>query len=292
MREEAPNVAMVWTPFEEPQSLIDEYYPGDEWVDRVGMNIYSVYVHDGDPLRRADQEDPVAFLRYIYDRYADRKPIHISEFAATVYCKGTTTSTVDFAIEKMKRFYTALIQEFPRVKSVNWFCLDTVKAGLANNNYSVLSDKRVLAEYSALISDNHFLSQVAYDPETFSIRPAAGTTLGLNPRGGTSGDDLLANSGSVAATITEPWIRGLKSGDVVHGDLLLRVQLPLGLQARGFIWQVDGRTVALTNTAPYRVVVPFEKLGAGPHTAQVLVITKAGFDNQVPSPQIQFTLEP
>jgi hypothetical protein len=144
MKEEAPNVAMVWTPFSEPQHLIEQYYPGDEWVDWVGLNVYSVYVHNGDPNQPAWQKDPVTFLRFIYDRYAARKPVHISEYAATIQCKGTGKQTVDFAIEKMKRFYTALTKEFPRVKSVNWFCLDTIRAGLANNNYSLVDDSRVL----------------------------------------------------------------------------------------------------------------------------------------------------
>ena len=53
MRQEAPNVAMVWTPFAEPQRLIAQFYPGDDVVDWVGMNIYSVYVNNGDVNRPA-----------------------------------------------------------------------------------------------------------------------------------------------------------------------------------------------------------------------------------------------
>lgn len=150
MREEAPNVAMVWTPFTEPQSVIASYYPGDEAVDWVGINIYSVYVNDGDPNRPAWKKDPIDQLRFIYNTYASRKPVHISEFAATVACKGTGLDTANFAIEKMTRFYNGLRQEFPRVKSVNYFLLDTIRAGLANNDYSFLQNGRVLNTYSTL----------------------------------------------------------------------------------------------------------------------------------------------
>jgi hypothetical protein len=90
MREEAPNVAMVWTPFAEPTRTIASFYPGDDFVDWVGVNVYSVYVNNGDPLRPAWQRDPLDFLRYIYTTYASRKPVHISEFAATLHCKGTS----------------------------------------------------------------------------------------------------------------------------------------------------------------------------------------------------------
>jgi hypothetical protein len=291
MKQEAPNVAMLWTPFAEPARLIPEYYPGDEWVDWVGVNIYSVFVHNGDVNDPSHHEDPVDFLKTVYALYADRKPVHVSEFAATVWCKGSGKETVDWAIEKTKRFYNALRQEYPRVKSVNWFCLDTVSAGLASNNYSLLSDGRMLATYRTLVADKHFLSRVFYNPNEWNRPIKAGTTLGKTGLllANRSNDDMLAVSGAVASTITEPFLRGLKNGDVVSGDLELWTQLPLGYQVRGIIWQVDGRTLALTNRAPFRVSVPRERLIEGEHTAQVIVLTKDG--KEVRSPQITFTLE-
>ncbi len=294
MKQEAPNVAMVWTPFAEPAKFIPEYYPGDAYVDWVGVNIYSVYIHNGDVKRPSHDEDPVAFLKTVYDLYAAKKPIHISEFAATIYCKGTRQDTVDWAIEKTKRFYNALREEFPRVKSVNWFCLDTVQAGLASNNYSLLSDGRMLANYRTLVADKYFLSQVTFDPKSWNRPIKSGTTLG---RGGfvladRNNDDVLAVSGAVAATISEPFLRGLKNGDMVKGDLELWAQLPLGMNApgqlRGIIWQVDGNTLALTNSK-LRVSVPRERLIEGEHVAKIIVMTRDG--RQTESASIRFTLE-
>ena len=291
MKEEAPNVAMVWTPFCEPQRLIDRYYPGDEAVDWVGVNIYSVYVNDGNPSRPAYHKDPVDFLRYVYDNYADRKPVHISEFAATVYCKGSAQDTVDFAIEKMTRFYTALRDEFPRVKSVNWFCLDTIRKKLANNNYSILQDQRVLATYANLVKDEYFLSRVSFNPADFPTTIAGGTTL-QGGRANGMDDNLLSAAGAIAANLDQPYLRGLKDGDVVRGDLELRAQLPTDMKPVGLIWQVDGRTMAITNSMPYRVTVPRERLGVGRHTARVLVIAKGAGAAQQVSPDINFEIAP
>lgn len=293
MKEEAPNVAMVWTPFAEPTRTIPAYYPGDEWVDWVGMNIYSVYVNNGDPLRPASQKDPVEWLRYIYDNYADRKPVHISEFAATVYCKGSAADTVSFAIDKMTRFYNALRHEFPRVKSVNWFCWDTIRANRANNNYSFLDANAglALATYRKLVSDEHFLSQVYFNPNEWPQTPKAGTTLGprgITLQGAPTSDELLTSTGAIAATLQSPWLRGLEPGARVRGDLDLRAQLPVGMEPRGLLWQVDGRTVALTNTLPYRVSIPRERFGAGPHTARVVVLPKTDTTLQLASPEISF----
>jgi hypothetical protein len=275
MKEEAPNVAMVWTPFAKPTSTIESYYPGDRWVDWVGMNIYSVFVHNGDRNRPSAGEDPVEFLRFIYDNYASRKPVHVSEYAATVFCKGTGENTVDFAVTKTKRFYDALRKEFPRVKSVNWFCLNTVEAGLANNNYSLLADGRLLATYRELIAHDHFLRSVEFNPREWNRPIKAGTTV-TDPNASDESDDYLADSGAVASTIDQPFLRGIKNGDIVSDDLQLRVQLPVGMESRGVFWKVDGQTVALSNLRDLRKTIPIARFVEGPHTAQVEVQTSRG----------------
>ncbi|HVF84552.1 MAG TPA: glycosyl hydrolase [Abditibacteriaceae bacterium] len=276
MHEEAPNVAMVWTPFAEPQRDILKYYPGDEWVDWVGLNIYSVYVNDGDPKRPAYDKDPLQQLQFIYVNFADRKPIHISEFAATVQCKGTGLDTVDFAINKMTRFYSGLKAQYPRVKSVNWFSLDTIRAGLANNNYSFLQNGRVLNAYTNQVSDPYFLSKVVSAPGDFSKTVKVGSTIGargVRLREGTPSDlDLIANQSIVAATITEPRLRGVQNGEIVSGDLVLTAQIPQSLKPMGIIWKIDGRTVAMTNTAPFRAAIARKRFAPGLHSAQVQVM--------------------
>lgn len=318
MKEEAPNVAMLWTPFSDPQNYIEAYYPGDEWVDWVGVNIYSVYVHNGDPRQIAYNKSPVDALRFIYDRYSSRKPIHISEYAATIQCKGTGKETVDFAIDKMTAFYTALLRDFPRVKSVNWFCMDAIRAGLAHNNYSIVDNSRVLATYIKLVSNDHFLSYVEdnTDPKLAKIAPATVhraylAALPRNPAivpvkpeppkprpkpsvSSSSDDDLLSSKGVIATAINEPWLRGIKPGEVVKGDLNLRAQMPLGVEPRFILWQIDGATAALTNSAPYRRSIDRDVLrlryGPGVHTARLIVIANDARGTEMMSPEVKFEI--
>jgi hypothetical protein len=291
MKEEAPNVAMVWTPFSKPERLIDQYYPGDDWVDWAGVNIYSVYVNNGDPFRPAHQNDPVAELRYVYEKYGSRKPIHISEYAATIFCKGTSSDTVSFAIDKMTRFYTSLRQQFPRVKSVNWFVWDTIRAGRANNNYSFIDDGRVLATYRRLVADNHFLSRVKYDASEWPRVVNGSTTLGdagITLKSGSSNDEVLNGAGAIAGTIQQPFLRGLEPNAIIGGDLELEAQIPIGLEPRGLLWQVDGRTIAITNTSPYRTVIKRERMSPGRHTARVVILLRGDSTQQMTSPEIPF----
>jgi hypothetical protein len=308
MKEEAPNVAMVWTPFATPQRLIASYYPGDEWVDWVGVNIYAVYVNNGDPMRPAAQKDIIAELRWIYDRYADRKPIHISEFAATIYCKGTSEDTVGFAVARMNQFYGAIRTQFPRVKSVNWFCWNTIQAKRAANNYSFIEDGRALATYRRLVADPYFLSSVSADPSAWKAASAipAGTTLGSNgitlPLAA-SADELLASSGAlnvrassqgrvlgdngtpatanIAAANADgpgvPFVRGLTPGAAAQGEVNLSLELPPGLSAArvaSVSWLIDGRTVWMTNAAPFSWALRPRRLAPGTHEVQVQVWPK------------------
>ncbi len=158
MEEFAPNVAMVWVPFSMPQSNILSYYPGDEYVDWAGINIYSVYCHDGNAERLSYREDPRDFLRYVYNRFAAKKPIFIGEFAATHNCSVYGDKT-EFALEKMTDLYSSLERDFPRVKAISWFSYDANVIGV-DNKYALRTNGEVRRTYGKLISSGHFLSDV------------------------------------------------------------------------------------------------------------------------------------
>jgi len=161
---EAPNVAMVWTPYCMPDDKIPYYYPGDAAVDWVGVNIYSVHHHNGNKTMPAFNEDPTRLLEPVYRRYAARKPIQISEYAATSFCKACKTAMPAFAIAKMQRMYESLPTRFPRVKMIYWFSWDTIAGGAADNNYSVAGNETVLATYRKLVQKPYFLARLPQPP--------------------------------------------------------------------------------------------------------------------------------
>ena len=162
MRKEAPNVAMVWTPYCMPDGNIPSYYPGDDAVDWVGVNIYSVHHHDGTVEHFAGNEDPTQLLAPVYRRYAARKPIQISEYAATHFCQACGTEMPAFAVQKMTRMYRSLPARFPRVKMIYWFSWDTISGKAAANNYAVTDDPLVLSTYQSLVANPYFLQRLPY----------------------------------------------------------------------------------------------------------------------------------
>lgn len=296
MAEEAPNVAMVWTPFASLRENSAHYYPGDAYVDWVGVNIYSVYIHDGNPARLAAQEDPGDFLRVIYRRYADRKPIHISEFAAAHYHKALNRTVVDFAIEKMRRFYESLRREFPRVKSINWFCMDTVEEKLADSNYCLLDDARKLATYQRLVSDDYFLSHVETPPLVVAIAPKP--PVPPRPQPATSAsererdvDRALSNRGAIIVDVGGVTLRGIENGRSYPDSAQLVAIVPPTLRARLIIFELDGGAhTRITNRAPYYYFIESARVGLGAHSVRVTI--KTADDRELISEPLKFTLTP
>ncbi|MEC0092153.1 Ig-like domain-containing protein [Paenibacillus macquariensis] len=158
---------MVWSPSASPKQTIDDYYPGDNYVDWVGLSMYSVKFFNGDKKQPADYVNPLDLLDYVYEQYADRKPIMISEYAATHFSKAGNEDTTQFAITKMNMLYNGIKLKYPRVKAVHWFSLNTLEDSHSEarklNNFSLTENMKIREAYRKMVSDPYFLSSVQTD---------------------------------------------------------------------------------------------------------------------------------
>lgn len=159
MRKRAPNVAMVWCPYCLPKESIPDYYPGDDVVDWVGINMYNVTYHNNNPYSACEAEHPCDMLDTVYNRYSSRKPIMVCEYGATHLAECKPTPMPGFACRKIGTFYNALPAIYPRVKCVNYFDSNTLQfaADLAYNDYCVTDDPAVRAAYTIAVSSSYYL---------------------------------------------------------------------------------------------------------------------------------------
>jgi len=288
-------------------------------------------VHNGDPQQEAWDEDPIDFLRFIYDRYADRKPIQVSEFAATHYCRATNADTAEWATEKMRRFYETIAREFPRVKMVNWFSMDTVTAEIADNDYALTDNERILDTYRGLVASPHFLSRVVYDREAW--RPVTPlpplpeekpTELPAYPRQPprparpvetptpapplpykapppqrvpweASQDEslmaVLSTRAAIVGATSRVVLSGVEPGAVIQGTVELVAIVPSQWQVFYVAFELDGRIVALTNVIPYRVLLRTPLLPAGKHVIRALVIDRQRMEHESAALTFRVTAE-
>lgn len=239
MRRLAPNVAMVWTPNVVPEPAIPAYYPGDEFVDWVGINFYAVHHHNNDLRYPADREDPADSLEFLYRRYADRKPLMICEFAATHYCQADDRTLPQFAVDRMRMLYASLPRRYPRVKAVHWYNIDNTRfasrPGRLSNNFSLTADETVLSAYRETVRSPYFLSRVETgDTQAEGVR-------------------------------YEP----LLEGQDVSGTVLLSAWARAPAERPVLAYRLDGKPQVALDTRPYEVRWDTRRSAPGPHVLEV-----------------------
>ena len=164
MKKVAPNVIMIWCVGSEPHNNWEDYYPGDAYVDWVGVNFYSVLHHNNDPKLPADKESFEFHLDNIYKKFAARKPIAICEYAA---CREESlhsgTDRSEWAASKYRELMKKLPLKYPRIKMLGLFNVNTIKLKFGKsapktNNY-LFSDSPVLIKaLRESLSSNYYLS--------------------------------------------------------------------------------------------------------------------------------------
>jgi len=239
MREEAPNVAMVWTPNVIPEENIASFYPGDEYVDWVGVNCYTVHHHNNSLEHPAEHENPADMLRFIYDRYAQRKPIMIGEYAASHYCKADGGELPDFAADKLRALYASLPRLYPRVKAVHWYDIDNtshaVRAGRDTNNFSLTDNETVLDAYRKTVRTPYFLPRVPTAAE-----PVESVRL-----------DRVEGGQKLSGTIRlSAWIKTFSDRPIV-------------------VYRLDGKPQAALRVPPYEAEWDTTAVKNGEHTLEV-----------------------
>lgn len=181
VKKHAPNVVLVWCPYTTPSDNIDAYYPGDAYVDWVGVNMYNVTYFNQNPRTPARHVRPTDMLDQVYNTYSRRKPIMICEYGVTNFSALENRSVADYAVQSITELYNALKTRYPRVKCINYFNANALTiAHRRNNDYTVTSNPRVLQAYRRAISDPYFLSSISGPDDLTPPAPlGSGMTLTL-----------------------------------------------------------------------------------------------------------------
>ena len=129
-RKTAPEAAMVYSPNEISGWYFDhtDFYPGDEYVDWVGMSTYGnaltaagVLSDENDSFYcRGYYENQITRIKSIVDTYGNRKPIMISEMGFC-YSSADGLQSTAHAKEAMRFFLTYVNMVYPQIKLINYF---------------------------------------------------------------------------------------------------------------------------------------------------------------------------
>lgn len=177
MKDKAPNVAMVWSPndISAKGRTYDQYYPGDEHVDWIGISTYTYRYFQGKKdwgtqqdsidsvYMTGDYANPLAKIKSIIDVYGAKKPIMLSETGVGHYSKLAEEDVSDWAAVQLRRLYTYAPMIYPQLKGIYYFN--------ANNDYitkyddySLYGSSKFNTLYNELVSRGNFLSDINGNP--------------------------------------------------------------------------------------------------------------------------------
>ena len=177
MKDKAPNVAMVWSPndISAKDRTYDQYYPGNEYVDWIGISTYTYRYFQGKKnwgnqqdsidsvFMTGDYANPLSKIKPIIDVYGGRKPIMLSETGVGHYSKLAREDVSDWAAVQLRRLYTYGPMVYPQLKGIYYFN--------ANNDfitkyddYSLYGSSKFNTLYNELVSSDNFLSEINGNP--------------------------------------------------------------------------------------------------------------------------------
>lgn len=157
-RQYAPNAALVYSPSDISNMYVtaEDFYPGDEYVDWVGMSVYdninpqaTNQVGDvGDAyFCRGVYDNVIVRMRDIIEAFGERKPILVSESGFS-YHDNAGVQTLEHALSKMKEFYTYADMVYPEIKGIMYFNKNMEK------DFSLTQNDTMRNEYYHLLQEN------------------------------------------------------------------------------------------------------------------------------------------
>ncbi len=155
----APNTVFVWSVDLEDvyDSMI--YYPGDDYVDWVGLSMYFPIYKNKEKYK----VDLASKLDYFYNMYSDKKPIMISKLAISHYSKEDHTFYIDEAKDIINQIYDQLPVNYPRIKAVNYIDINNIKVApesLGSDNFRVSTEPKITQIYKMAINKPYYLTNV------------------------------------------------------------------------------------------------------------------------------------
>ncbi len=140
----ANNVAWVWSPNAIDVGSIPawKYYPGDEYVDWVGVSFYS--------------SNSMPALDSLYREHSQRKPFFVTEWA-TSPTKSRLNPNYPGDEAWVNQFFSALETRYKRVKAISWFNWTTTGDG----DYSLKRNAAQQLAYTRNINKPRYLEKAS-----------------------------------------------------------------------------------------------------------------------------------
>lgn len=162
----------------------DDFYPGDEYVDWVGVNCYASKYFQGKIWPGESQynevcfksgysSDPVLMVKDTVEKYGNRKPIMISECGSAYRTNGDINETdSEWAAKYLKQIYTFIPMVYPQVKLIAYF---NAKMDYEVNYYNLDGNSELQSAYNEVTDSPWFIQNKNTNSAEQFFKKASGT---------------------------------------------------------------------------------------------------------------------
>lgn len=248
VHEKTEHVATVWSVSHASAWGIEmeDFYPGDEYVDWVGISAYMIRYFQGQewPVEErysevsfgsGDAADPLMVIRETVEKFGDRKPIMLAECGSAHTTISLSREHSDWAVNHLRRMYWFVPMVYPQVKLMAYF---NTYVPPETNDYALTHCQALEEAYQELIQAPHFIQ------ERFDGKPKHG----YQP----------LQDAMVLAQTTVP----VYAYPHVFGDDAPLVR-----------YYIDGNLVFETADIPYRAELDFTQYSLGKHELRIETIS-------------------
>lgn len=172
------NIAMVWAPNDVASNggQFEKYYPGEEYVDWVGISMYPLQYFMGkdDQNPRTKENNDTAFLAgpnanpllrvkpimEFMEKNNIKKPVMITELGMHHKVKTLNKDTTAWGNYQLQKTYSELIRQYPQIKGMCYF--NTLVANTPNE-YALFTSSTLLNTYNKYVADSIFIKAMGQE---------------------------------------------------------------------------------------------------------------------------------
>ncbi len=147
IRDTASDVAIVWTVDDGDTTNISDYYPGETYVDWIGVQSFV-----------SPEDDPVSSIGEIIHNYGEDKPVMLTEVGVSRYDRRTGVDTTEWASQELGVMFNYIPMIYPQVKGV--FLLNDRYENDSTHHYDIYSNEDMIDAYNDVVSDDALLTDI------------------------------------------------------------------------------------------------------------------------------------
>ncbi|OON95776.1 MAG: hypothetical protein ATN36_07565 [Epulopiscium sp. Nele67-Bin005] len=146
---------IVWSIDHTRVEDVSIYYPGDEYVDWVGLNMFLPRLRNGEIA----QDNYSSIIDMWYKTFQSTKPMMLTSLGVSYFSSEDYIYTTSEAKDKLEYFYSELPEKYPRIKGILYVDANMQEMG-GKEDYRISVETAITSHVNMLMENDIFLHEL------------------------------------------------------------------------------------------------------------------------------------